>query len=290
MKNITQNISRYLTILCFTTGFATHAIAQDDAQNTKPENIAAENTQNTKPENTITQNNPNHASQTLGKQFKSLSEMIRQNMPNAAATADAAIQQKIKGTTVTPEARQYVDAIQKYYDNAKTYSATFEQEFETVDGIKKVSTGTVWFKKPGMMRWDYDTPETRFIISDAESLWTWEPVYRQFCKQSLKGSQLPSALSFLTGTGKIEDDFSVKLDKINGNQVQLELIPAEPSLAYESMKFEILMPSAKVYRATIYDAMGNLNRITFKSPEINAELDNNSFRFNPPQDARHICE
>ena len=287
MKNITQDIIRYLTILLTATGFAGNAIAQDDAQNTETYQNTNENTQNT-------QNTQNHQTQqtTLGKQFNSLSEMIRQNMPEAAAAADNAIQQKAKAkaTTVTPEARQYVDAIQKYYDNAKTYSAAFEQEYETVDGIKKTSTGTVWFKKPGMMRWDYETPEARFIISDGESLWTWEPTYRQFCKQSLKGSQLPSALSFLTGTGKIEDDFSVKLAKIDGNQVQLELTPAEPSLAYESMKFEILMPSAKVYRATIYDAMGNLNRITFKSPEINAELDSNSFRFNPPADARHICE
>lgn len=227
---------------------------------------------------------------TMGKHFASLSDMIRKSMPEAAAQAQKAADAQKKGGTIDPDARQYVDAIQNYYDNAKTYSAAFEQDYETVDGVKKKSTGTVWFKKPGMMRWDYETPEARFIISDNESLWTWEPVYRQFCKQMLRASQLPSALSFLTGTGKIEDDFSVKLAKVNGNQVQLALTPIQPSLAYESILFEILMPSAKVYRATIYDAMGNFNRITFKSPELNAELDDNSFRFNPPADAKHICE
>ena len=230
------------------------------------------------------------------KSYKSFSQMVM-TMPgvaNAQANAQAnAAKPEVtadgKGV-VHADARQYVDAVQAYYDKAKTYSAAFSQDYETVDGIKKTSSGVVWFKKPGMMRWDYETPEARFLISDGNSLWSWEPVYRQYCKQDLKTSQLPTALSFLTGQGKIEDEFSVKLGKADGNQITLDLTPVKPSMAYERIKFEILMPTAKVYRATIYDAMGNLNRITFKNPEINSELDNKSFHFDPPADAQHICK
>ncbi len=196
---------------------------------------------------------------------------------------------KTKGT-VDANARQYVDAVQAYYDQAKTYSATFEQDYETVDGVKKKSTGTVWFKKPGMMRWDYETPASRFLISDGKNLWSWEPVYRQYCRQTLAGSQLPSALSFLSGVGRIDDEFSVSLKKVKGNQVTLTLKPVVASMAYDNIEFEILMPTAKVYRAKVFDAMGNVNLITFKSPEINSELDNASFQFEPPKDAKHICE
>ena len=128
------------------------------------------------------------------------------------------------------------------------------------------------------------------IGKNGNYMWSWEPVYRQYCKQSLAGSQLPTALSFLSGTGKIEDDFSVKLGKVKDNQVTIELTPVVPSMAFEKIKFEILMPTGKVYRAQIFDAMGNVNRITFKSPEINAELQDSSFLFNPPADAKHICE
>ena len=227
------------------------------------------------------------------KSYKSFSDMVMKTMPGLSAAKAAASKPEMtadgKGV-VAADARQYVDAVQAYYDKAKTYSAAFSQDYETVDGIKKESAGTVWFKKPGMMRWDYEKPESRFLISDGSSLWSWEPVYRQYCKQDLKTSQLPTALSFLTGQGKIEDEFSVKLGKVNGNQVALDLVPIKPSMAYEHIKFEILMPSAKVYRATIYDAMGNLNRITFKNPELNAELDNSSFNFAPPADAQHICK
>ena len=230
---------------------------------------------------------------TAGKKYNSFAALLKANMPpEAAAQAEQAAkksQNPGKGT-VSADARQYVDAIQAYYDSAKTYSAAFDQDYESVDGIKKQSKGTVWFKKPGKMRWDYETPESRFLISDGKNFWSWEPVYRQYCRRDLQSSQLPTALTFLAGGGRIEDDFSVSVHKVNGNQVTLDLKPVVSSLAYERIQFEILMPSAKVYRATIYDAMGNVNKITFKSPEINANLDDASFNFEPPKDARHICE
>lgn len=204
--------------------------------------------------------------------------------------ADALQARGAKKGVVSADARSYVDAVQAYYDAAKTYSAVFEQSFETADGVKKSSSGVVWFKKPGLMRWDYEKPEARYLISDGSYFWSWEPVYRQFCKQTLSSSQLPTALTFLAGSGRIEDDFSIRLGKKDGDRVELLLTPTAPSLAYESIRFDILMPTAKVYRVTIYDAMGNMNAIMFKTPEINAPLDDASFKFAPPADAKQICD
>lgn len=208
----------------------------------------------------------------------------------SSAAAPAAKAAAPKDSGVSADARKYVDAVQAYYDAAKTYSASFVQDYVTVDGVKKPSSGVVWFKKPGLMRWDYEKPEARFLISDGDFFWSWEPVYRQYCKQDLKASQLPTALTFLSGQGKIEDDFNVAVEKVDGSRVTLRLTPKKSSLSYTKILFEILMPTAKVYRVTIYDAMGNANKITFKSPEINAELDDSSFKFAPPADASHICE
>ena len=268
-------IYKYLTSICVA-GLAcfsfSSAMAQDDNAQAKPEATANQD-------------------QKAGKKYNSFAAMLKDSM---TAEQKAQVEQKAGASkekgTVAEDARVYVDAVQAYYDNAKTYSATFDQDYESVDGIKKQSKGTVWFKKPGMMRWDYETPESRFLISDGKNFWSWEPVYRQYCRRDLKSSQLPTALTFLAGTGRIEDDFSVSVHKVSGNQVTLNLKPVVSSVAYERIQFEILMPSAKVYRATIYDAMGNVNRITFKSPEINATLEDASFKFEPPKDAQHICE
>lgn len=183
-----------------------------------------------------------------------------------------------------------VEAMQSYYDSAKTYSADFVQDFESVDGIENQSSGTVWFKKPGLMRWDYKKPESRFLLSDGKYFWSWEPVYRQYCKQNIEAAQLPTALTFLAGKGRVEDDFNAEIVSVKAMQVRLKLTPKVPSTAYESILFDLLMPSAKVYRVTLNDSMGNTNVITFKSPELNAKLDAKLFKFNPPKDATHICQ
>ena len=253
--------------------------AKDSSKTAQDSSKTAKDSSKTAKDSSKTGSNP--------KSYASVSSLIANAMH--AAKDDRAIETS-KGGIVADDARVYVDAVQAYYDAAKTFSASFDQSFETVDGVKKASSGVVWFKKPGLMRWDYEKPESRFLLSDGSFFWSWEPVYRQFCKQNLATSQLPTALTFLAGTGRIEDDFSIKLGKVKGDQVELLLTPLTPSLAFESIRFDILMPTAKVYRVTIYDAMGNINKITFKSPEINAPLDDASFKFVPPADAKQICD
>lgn len=221
----------------------------------------------------------------------SIQAVLAQALHAGATQEKALTPEKAQAYTAAQmAATPYVDTMQNYYDKAMSYSANFVQDYETVDGIKKTSSGIVWFKKPGLMRWDYQKPESRFLLSDGKYFWSWEPVYRQYCRQDLDKSQLPSALSFLSGTGRIGDDFTVSLDKVKEKQVSLKLVPKQASISFAQIDFELLMPEAKVFRVTIYDAMGNKNRITLKQPEINGALDDKSFRFTPPADAKHICE
>lgn len=211
-----------------------------------------------------------------------------------AAKADqpvAAKADKSPSGIVNDEMRQQiVNAVQDYYNKAFSYSAQFKQVYETVDGIKTESSGVVWFKKPGLMRWDYEKPEMRFLLSDGENFWSWEPIYRQYCKQPLKAAQLPTALTFLAGEGRIEDDFNVSVQSVLGNQVTLELLPKVPTSAYSKIHFKVILPRAKVYQVRIFDAMGNENLITFESPELNGQMESKLFSFTPPADAVHICK
>lgn len=213
--------------------------------------------------------------------------MAQNTEPDTAPNTQPALEQKSEPNS---DAQNMVRAMQAYYDSAQSYSADFVQNYESVDGIKNQSTGTVWFKKPGLMRWDYEKPEPRFLLSDNKFFWSWEPVYRQYCKQNIQSAQLPTALTFLAGKGQIQDDFNVSIASIKAANVTLKLSPKTPSTSYESILFDLLMPTAKVYRVTIQDSMGNTNTITFKSPELNAKLDPKLFTFTPPKDATHICQ
>ena len=68
----------------------------------------------------------------------------------------------------TPKADEVVDKMQSYYENARTFSAEFKQVYEEVNGLKKNSSGVVFFKKGGKMRWDYEKPEEKYLFSNGE--------------------------------------------------------------------------------------------------------------------------
>ena len=60
--------------------------------------------------------------------------------------------------------------------NTADFSADFFQEstLKALD-ITDTASGKVWFKHPGMMRWEYKTPENYAIISDGKNLWIYRP-------------------------------------------------------------------------------------------------------------------
>src|SRR5947207_6719947 len=107
-----------------------------------------------------------------------------------------------------------VAKVQKRYDEAGDFKARFTQTLTSAT-LKRTtnSSGQVTFKKPGRMRWDYEKPDKSSYITDGGVLWLYEPEDKQAFKQDLKSSQLPSALAFLTGKGKLGSEFDIAFAK-----------------------------------------------------------------------------
>src|SRR5262245_4589033 len=103
-----------------------------------------------------------------------------------------------------------VGKMQKRYDEAADFKARFTQTLTSAT-LKRTtnSSGQVTFKKPGRMRWDYEKPDKSSYITDGGVLWLYEPDDKQAFKQDLKSSQLPSALAFLLGKGKLASEFDI---------------------------------------------------------------------------------
>src|SRR5664279_1020776 len=171
-----------------------------------------------------------------------------------AATASTKTVATVKPAVPSNEAaelRSVLEKMQKRYDQAKDFRAKFSQTYSrAVVGRATVSTGTLSFKKPGRMRWDYDKPEPRMFLSNGQVLWLYEPTEKQAFKQDLKSSQLPAALAFLMGKGKLVDEFEVTLAKDDKHgrpgDSHLALSPKQPQSSYKSILF-IVDPKAVSY-------------------------------------------
>ena len=101
-----------------------------------------------------------------------------------------------------------LDRLQRHYHDTNSFTAKFNEEIATVGAPKRQRQGTVSFRKPGRMRWEFETPEKQTIVSDGETLYSYDPDLNQVVetplKQALKSS---SATSFLLGIGNINRDF-----------------------------------------------------------------------------------
>ena len=72
------------------------------------------------------------------------------------ATGQNPVTEKPKASP--PSVEEVIDTLDKRF-NAADFSANFTQE-STLKALEITDTakGKAWFKHPGMMRWEYDTP------------------------------------------------------------------------------------------------------------------------------------
>lgn len=181
--------------------------------------------------------------------------------------------------------------VQAFYDAVQTYHADFEQTYTNeAMGETQVSSGHVYFKKPGRMRWDYATPEPKHLISNGRTLWVYEPEFQQVYQQDLSTSDLPTAVRFLMGEGNLEEDFRISPAECGERTGVhcLHLVPRASQGQYRSLEFVVSADDYSVLETTIVDPVGNTNRFVFSNASTSDELPDEGFEFTPTPDMRII--
>ena len=189
------------------------------------------------------------------------------------------------GALVSKDLKQALDRLQRHYRDTKSFSAKFNEEIATVGAPKRQRQGTVSFRKPGRMRWDFETPEKQTIVSDGETLYSYDPDLNQVVetplKQALKSS---SATSFLLGIGNINRDFKAAFANSVASDGLVHLLLDSKAGGY---KIEIgLDPkSYNLMKLTLTDQLGDVTKIDFSDVHDNVELPDSNFAFNAPAGA-----
>jgi outer membrane lipoprotein carrier protein len=194
--------------------------------------------------------------------------------------------QHVTNPTGVLTADEVAQRIQGFYDRTTDFSARFVQVSRNRLYGEERRNGRVMFSKPGRMRWNYDAPNGDIIVSDGTTLWAYQADERQAIQQNMGQSQLPTAITFLAGTGRITDSFTFRL--LDANQFRfpngyvLELRPTTPQPTYERIVFYVDRASFQVVRTAVIDAQGNQNRFDFSEPQVNTNIPLSTFRWSPP--------
>ena len=202
----------------------------------------------------------------------------------ALAQGESAVEEVAADLTVD----EVIDRVQAFYDGIQTYHADFVQTYSNLAlGESQVSEGHVYFLKPGRMRWDYAQPMEKYLISNGEVLWIYEPEFNQAARLDLATSDLPTAIRFLMGEGNLRADFDVSIAECDReNAICLDLIPTVSEGQYRSLAFVVDTGNYRVRETTIVDPVGSENRFVFSNVSTSDPLPEDNFTFVPLPDMR----
>jgi len=201
------------------------------------------------------------------------------------AAASVGAETMVSGAPVSKDLKQVLDRLQRHYHDTNSFTAKFNEEIAAVGAPKKNRTGTVSFRKPGRMRWEFDDPEKQTIVSDGETLYSYDPDLNQVVEtplqQALKSS---SATSFVLGIGSINRDFKAAFAHPATPTGLVDLILDAKTGGY---KIEVgLDPkSYNLMTLTLTDQLGDVTRIDFSDIHDNVEMPDSTFAFKTPAGA-----
>lgn len=177
---------------------------------------------------------------------------------------------------------------QEIYEKTTDLKARFVQEV-TIRSMKKTEReeGTVHFKNPRMMLWDYQKPKAKKLVINARKAWLYVPedrmVYVQNAEEVYRSRM---AVRFLSGLGKLSEDFHIRFtgDKTldeQGNYL-LTLTAKEAEGGVERLFLTIDGKNFHISQFSFTDAYGNATRLRLSDIRINTGVPDSLFDFKPP--------
>jgi len=79
-------------------------------------------------------------------------------------------------------------ALEARYQHARTLKAVFFERYSDGNGGVAAESGTVYFSRPGRMRWEYESPESKLFLVDGANVWFYVPADRTASRAKLKES------------------------------------------------------------------------------------------------------
>ncbi len=182
----------------------------------------------------------------------------------------------------------------------KRYSvAGFSAQFSQTSTIKAMditdtASGAAYFKRPGKMRWEYETPERQTIITDGNTLWVYRPDDNQVmigkAPSFFKGGK---GFSFLSDMKEIRQKFKMSLEKEGPEGFfVLKLLPKEKTVDIVKILLTISKATFDVVEIVTYNSYGDQTRFVFSNIQFKKKIDDSLFHFIIPKDVEvlHLDE
>lgn len=186
-----------------------------------------------------------------------------------------------------------VEKVEAQYAKTKDLQADFTQEtrfegFET--GFS--SSGKLYLKKPGLLRWDYLEPSVEQIFVNEDQVMMYSPHHQQVVKGTL--TQIAASkgpLALLQGVGTLSEQFTVLDTSTEGSgQQAIPVLTLEPKpdgqgpATLKKIVLKLLPDTYLIQEMTLFEVSGNVSRVTFDHIQVNKGVASDLLTFELPPD------
>ncbi len=197
------------------------------------------------------------------------------------------------GGATLASASGVVEKVDARYAKTTDLQADFTQK-TTIEGFETgfSSSGRLFIKKPGLLRWDYLQPSEEQIFVNGDDVMMYVPAHQQVLKGTL--TQMAASkgpLALLQGVGKLSQQFTIteSVDHSTGdsNSPRLTLVPNSNESQSPTIKKIILKLFPKSYliqEITLFEVSGNVSHVVFEDVKVNTGLSKSLLQFDVPSD------
>jgi len=183
--------------------------------------------------------------------------------------------------------QEVLNEIQNRYEKTNDFEANFIQEYigKVMKQLNR-GEGKVYFKKKGMMRWDYTVPNQK-LLSDGHTLWYYQAEEKQVLVSDIsRYLKEKTPLAFLAGEGNLSRDFDIlnlneSVSQKEDNYI-VELVPKGSLATLSKLMLTVDKKTYTVLQADVFDGLGNVTRTRFIDIKTNTGLSNSFFHFTIP--------
>lgn len=221
-----------------------------------------------------------------------LAVMLAMSVGSTAFAADAADEQSRK------EVREVVKRLQSRYEKTKDLQADFTQK-TTLEGFERpmTSSGKVYIKKPGRLRWNYLEPSTEDIYVDRDDVKVYVPEHKQVLVGKLTQMAASKApLELLQGAAKLDASFDAEPTPDNGRGAggirRVTLVPKshdrDAHRTLEKIVVEVFPKTYFIRSLSLHELSGNVSNFEFSSLQSNVGLEDDLFIPKLPPDVEVV--
>jgi outer membrane lipoprotein-sorting protein len=180
----------------------------------------------------------------------------------------------IAATHTPASAQAGVPEIERYFNSMRTLQARFAQTNPNGSTV----TGTLYVRRPGRMRFEYDPPSQLKIVADGTQVTLWDPATRDFGQWPIGWT----AVSFLVKDPlKLSGDLTVQSQARNGGMLELTIVQTRKP--QEGKVIVRMSENPLEWRGwTIIDGRGNRVNVTLTELRTGIQLADSLFKYDGP--------